>query len=100
MSRGVSSVPASYRAQLHIANHDIKVFTRNGLDWMRRFRKVAQDADLINASSAVNDDEIVVPGQGGTDFAILQKSLTDTADNIEADRRQWRLGRAAAPRGD
>lgn len=25
----------AYRSQLHIANHDIKVFTRNGLDWSR-----------------------------------------------------------------
>ena len=72
-----------YRAQLHIANQGIKLFTRNGLDWTKRFRKVSHDADLISAGSAIIDGEIVVPGEGGkTDFAVLQNSLTGKADNI------------------
>jgi len=72
-----------YRAQLHLANHDVRIFTRRGLDWTERFRKVAHDADLINATSAIVDGEIVVPGEGGkTDFAMLQNSLTGKADNL------------------
>nr|WP_246562918.1 non-homologous end-joining DNA ligase [Bradyrhizobium liaoningense] len=72
-----------YRGQLHIANDDIKVFTRNGLDWTKRFRKVAHEAYLINAKSAIIDGEIVAPGDDGkTDFATLQKSLTGKAHNI------------------
>lgn len=72
-----------YRAQLHIANQDITIYTRTGLDWTDRFRKVAHDADLINAKAAIIDGEIVVPGEGGkTDFAILQNSLTGKADNL------------------
>lgn len=72
-----------YRAQLHIANHDVRIYTRNGLDWTKRFRKVAHDADQISASSAIIDGEIVVPGEDGrTDFAVLQNSLTGKADNL------------------
>lgn len=72
-----------YRAQLHIANQEIRVYTRRGLDWTRRFRKVAHDADLISTTSAIIDGEIVVPGEGGkTDFATLQNSLTGKADNL------------------
>jgi len=33
-----------YRVQLHIANDAIKVLTRRGNDWTRRFKKVAGDA--------------------------------------------------------
>src|SRR5712671_6321352 len=33
-----------YRVQLHIANDDIKVFTRRGNDWTKRFKKIAADA--------------------------------------------------------
>jgi bifunctional non-homologous end joining protein LigD len=62
-----------YRVQLHIANDDIKLFTRRGNDWTRRFRKVAADAYLINAKSAIIDGEIVVPAADGTtDFSVLQ----------------------------
>jgi bifunctional non-homologous end joining protein LigD len=50
-----------YRVQLHIANEAVKIYTRRGLDWTKRFKKVAADAFLIPASSAIIDGEIVVP---------------------------------------
>ena len=55
-----------YRVQLHIHNDAIKVFTRRGNDWTRRFNKVAADAYLINAGSAIIDAEVVVPAADGT----------------------------------
>jgi bifunctional non-homologous end joining protein LigD len=48
-----------YRVQLHIANDDIKVFTRRGNDWTKRFTKIAADACLINTGSAIIDGEVV-----------------------------------------
>jgi ATP dependent DNA ligase domain len=39
-----------YRVQLHIHNDSIKVFTRRGNDWTKRFRKIAEKAYLINAT--------------------------------------------------
>jgi bifunctional non-homologous end joining protein LigD len=33
-----------YRVQIHIANNDVKIFTRRGHDWTKRFRKIAEDA--------------------------------------------------------
>jgi bifunctional non-homologous end joining protein LigD len=72
-----------YRVQLHIANSDIKVLTRRGNDWTKRFRKVAADAYLINAGSAVIDGEIVVPAADGTtDFSVLQNELKGTSSSI------------------
>jgi bifunctional non-homologous end joining protein LigD len=72
-----------YRVQLHMANDDIKVFTRNGNDWTKRFRKVAADAYLINAKSAIIDGEIVVPAADGTtDFSVLQNELKGTSNKI------------------
>jgi bifunctional non-homologous end joining protein LigD len=47
-----------YRVQLHLVNEEIKVFTRNGHDWSKRFKKVANDAFHINARSAIIDGEI------------------------------------------
>jgi bifunctional non-homologous end joining protein LigD len=72
-----------YRVQLHIANDDIKVFTRRGNDWTRRFHKVAADAYLINAKSAIIDGEIVVPAADGTtDFSVLQNELKGQSTKI------------------
>jgi bifunctional non-homologous end joining protein LigD len=72
-----------YRVQLQIANEDVKVFTRRGNDWTRRFRKIANDAFLISASSAIIDGEVVVPAADGTtDFSVLQNELKGKSDKI------------------
>jgi len=72
-----------YRVQLHIANDDIKVFTRRGNDWTKRFKKIAADAYLINAGSAIIDGELVVPAADGTtDFSVLQNELKGKSKKI------------------
>ena len=72
-----------YRVQLHIPNQDIKVFTRNGHDWTKRFKKVADDAFLISAASAIIDGEIVVPAADGTtDFSVFQNELKGRSTKI------------------
>ena len=72
-----------YRVQLHIINDGIQVFTRRGNDWTKRFRKIANDAYLINAASAIIDGEVVVPGEDGTtDFSVLQNELKGNSDKL------------------
>jgi bifunctional non-homologous end joining protein LigD len=72
-----------YRVQVHIHNDAVKIFTRRGHDWTRRFNKVAHDAWRIKASSAVIDGEIVVPAADGTtDFSVLQNELKGKSTKI------------------
>lgn len=72
-----------YRAQVHIANEAVKVFTRRGYDWTNRLRKVAHDAWHVPASSAIIDGEVVVPSADGTtDFSALQNELKGSSDKI------------------
>ena len=72
-----------YRVQLHIANDEIRLFTRRGHDWTRRFRKIADDAYLINGGSAIIDGEVVVPADDGTtDFSVLQNELKGRSTRI------------------
>jgi bifunctional non-homologous end joining protein LigD len=72
-----------YRVQLHIANSDVKVFTRRGHDWTRRFKRVADAAFQISAASAIIDGEIVVPAADGTtDFSVLQNELKGKSTRI------------------
>jgi bifunctional non-homologous end joining protein LigD len=72
-----------YRVQVHIVNEAVKVFTRRGHDWTRRFRKIADDAWHIAARSAIIDGEVVVPAaDGSTDFAVLQNELKGQSTKI------------------
>src|ERR1700709_1148961 len=72
-----------YRVQLHLANETVKVFTRRGNDWTKRFKKVADEAWHISAGSAIIDGEIVVPAADGTtDFSVLQNELKGKSTKI------------------
>jgi bifunctional non-homologous end joining protein LigD len=83
-SAGVHEIKfEGYRVHLHIANENVRVFTRRGNDWTKRFRKIAHDAFLISASSAIIDGEVVVPAADGTtDFSVLQNELKGKSDKI------------------
>jgi bifunctional non-homologous end joining protein LigD len=71
-----------YRVQVHLANEAVKIFTRRGNDWTKRFKKVAHDAWRIKASAVV-DGEIVVPAADGTtDFSVLQNELKGRSTSI------------------
>jgi len=66
-----------YRVQL------VLVFTRRGNDWTKRFKKIADDAFLISARSAIIDGEVVVPAADGTtDFSVLQNELKGSSREI------------------
>jgi bifunctional non-homologous end joining protein LigD len=72
-----------YRAQIHIVNEAVKVFTRRGNDWTNRFRMIANDAWHISARSAIIDGEVVVPSADGTtDFSVLQNELKGTSSKL------------------
>ncbi len=72
-----------YRVQVHLVNEAVKIFTRRGNDWTKRFRKIADDAWHIAAGSAIIDGEVVVPAENGTtDFSILQNELKGKSKKI------------------
>jgi len=72
-----------YRVQVRLANEAARIFIRRGHDWTHRFRKVANDAWRIKATSAIIDGEIVVPAADGTtDFLVLQKELKGKSTKI------------------
>jgi bifunctional non-homologous end joining protein LigD len=72
-----------YRVQVHLVNEAVRVFTRRGNDWTKRFRKIADDTWHIKAGSAIIDGEVVVPAaNAATDFSVLQNELKGTSTRI------------------
>jgi bifunctional non-homologous end joining protein LigD len=66
-----------YRAQLHLADGEVKVYSRAGHDWSEQFSSIAVSADHhLKANSAIIDGEAVVYGAGGVpDFQQLRREL-------------------------
>jgi bifunctional non-homologous end joining protein LigD len=61
-----------YRIQVHV-NRGKKVYTRNGLDWTKRFSTIAGAFDI--PGEAIIDGEVVVVHEGRTNFSELQAEL-------------------------
>ena len=65
-----------YRAQLHLEDREVKVYSRAGSDWTEQFSSIAASAGQLKAKSAIIDGEAVVYGTGGVpDFQQLRREL-------------------------
>jgi bifunctional non-homologous end joining protein LigD len=62
-----------YRVQLHIDGDKSKAFTRNGLNWTKRFSVIAGAFEI--PGQAIIDGEVVVVHEGRTNFSELQADL-------------------------
>ena len=62
-----------YRIQLHANYGTKKAYTRNGLNWVKRFATIAGALDI--PGQAVIDGEVVVIHEGRTNFSELQAEL-------------------------
>src|SRR5215207_10186201 len=62
-----------YRVQVHVNAGKKKVYTRNGLDWTKRFSVIAGALDI--PGQAIIDGEVVVIHDGRTNFSELQAEL-------------------------
>jgi bifunctional non-homologous end joining protein LigD len=62
-----------YRVQVHLSKGKKRVFTRNGLDWTKRFSVIAGALDI--PGQAILDGEVVVIHEGRTNFSELQAEL-------------------------
>jgi len=70
-----------YRIGARIENGAVKLFTRTGLDWTRKFQAVAEALARTKVKSAWIDGEIVVPDENGiSSFSGLQRALSDGDD--------------------
>jgi bifunctional non-homologous end joining protein LigD len=65
-----------YRIQARLDNGKVKLLTRRGLDWTRKFPTIAEAIGKLPARAALIDGELVVEGADGiSSFSLLQEDL-------------------------
>ena len=63
-----------YRAQLHIHDGRIRVFSRSGYDWTELYSQIARAAEALSARELIIDGEATVVGKTGLpDFQALRR---------------------------
>jgi ATP-dependent DNA ligase len=84
-----------YRAQVHLQDKSVTVYSRSGYDWTDRFPTVAKAALKLRACQVVLDGEAVVMGKNGIpDFQALRRELSRKGSNRTvylADSKRVRL---------
>ncbi|MBW4656622.1 MAG: non-homologous end-joining DNA ligase [Kaiparowitsia implicata GSE-PSE-MK54-09C] len=65
-----------YRLAVHIEPGAVRIITRGGHDWTRRFPSIAHDVRELALDTAILDGEAVaLDARGASDFGGLQKAL-------------------------
>jgi len=65
-----------YRIQARLDRGKVRLLTRKGLDWCRKFPNVAAAVAKLPAATALIDGEIVIEGENGiSNFSALQAAL-------------------------
>jgi len=65
-----------YRLQLRKDENDIRLFTRRGHEWTRRFSSLVSAAWHLSARKVILDGEVIVPTRTGhSDFGALEADL-------------------------
>ncbi|WP_375775958.1 hypothetical protein ACE103_29790 [Bradyrhizobium sp. ma5] len=87
-----------YRVQIHLAHEEVKIYTRRGHDWSKRFKKIANDAWHISAASAIINGEVVVPSaSGATDFSVFAERTLRQFDQDRVGRLRSSVAQRARP---
>ena len=70
-----------YRLEARLDNGKVKLLTRRGLDWTRKFPSVAAAVAKLPAKAAMIDGEVIVEGEDGvSSFSLLQQALSEGDD--------------------
>ena len=71
-----------YRTMAHLADKEVRLITRGGIDWTKRYGDLPNAFAKLPCSDAVIDGEIMVlDAKGISRFALLQEALATGAGN-------------------
>ena len=66
-----------YRTMAHVTNGEVRLITRGGIDWTKRYGDLPQAFSRLPLSQAIIDGEIMVLDEKGISrFALLQDALS------------------------
>ena len=72
-----------YRSIAFAQNGKIKIFSRNGVDYSKKFETITKSLEKIDAKNFVLDGEVVVfDASGKSDFGLLQDAIKNAQNTL------------------
>src|SRR4029453_2757946 len=60
-----------YRLQIHVRDGRVRLFTRNGADWSKRYPRIVEEAARIKGSAVMDAEVVCLIKRGIADFNTL-----------------------------
>jgi bifunctional non-homologous end joining protein LigD len=66
-----------YRLQIHVRDGRVRLFTRNGADWSKRYPRIVEEAARIKGSAIMDAEVVCLIKKGIADFDMLHGRTAD-----------------------
>jgi len=66
-----------YWLQIHIRDGRVRLYTRNGADWSKRYPRIVAAAARIKGSAIIDAEAVYLDAKGGAQFDLLYSRLND-----------------------
>src|SRR5262249_24946567 len=66
-----------YRLQIHVRDGRVRLFTMNGNDWTKRYRRIVEEAARLRAPLIIDAEVVHLSADGVADFDALHSRTAD-----------------------
>jgi bifunctional non-homologous end joining protein LigD len=66
-----------YRLQIHVRDGRVRLFTRNGADWTKRYPRIAEEVARLREPLIIDAEVVCLNGKGVPDFDALHSRTAD-----------------------
>jgi bifunctional non-homologous end joining protein LigD len=66
-----------YRLQIHIRDGWVRLYTRTGADWSKRYPRIVKEASRLKGTSIIDAEVVCLTGEGLPDFEALHSRTAD-----------------------
>src|SRR5262249_3230630 len=66
-----------YRLQIHVRDGRVRLYTRRGADWSKRYPRIVAAASRIKGSAIIDAEAVYLDAKGRAQFDFLHSRLND-----------------------
>ena len=66
-----------YRLQIHVRDGRVKLYTRNGADWTKRYPRIVEEAARLREPIIIDAEVVHLSPNGNADFDALHSRTVD-----------------------
>src|SRR4249920_1818306 len=66
-----------YRLQIHVRDGRVRLYTRNGADWTKRYSRIVEEATRLREPLIIDAEVVCLSDKGVADFDLLHSWIAD-----------------------